>query len=391
MHESLTTLLDRAQRYHQRHFGVAPQYAAWAPGRVNLIGEHTDYNEGFVLPLAIDRWTVAVASTRAEGEWVVRSEQLEEAAVEFPLPPEPLRVRWANYVAGVVAWMAKQGVAVPPLAVSICSNVPLGGGLSSSAALEVAIATLIEAAVDMEADPLQKARGCQWAEHEFAHTPCGLMDQLTAVFGRAGHALLIDCRTERLRPVPLALHRYRLVVFDSGVRHELGASEYPRRRAACGRAVDILARRYPHIWALRDATVEVLEAERPRLGELCYRRARHVVTEIGRTAQAAAALVREDYQALGSLMFASHASLRDDYEVSCPELDLLVDVAAEAGALGARMTGGGFGGCSVALVHAERVESVIERVSERFRQRFGRSVGSFTVKAVDGASGLVLV
>ena len=384
----LLALLQCVTRRHLERYGEYASWVAWAPGRVNLIGEHTDYNEGYVLPIAIDEWTVVAATSGPDRRWVVWSDQFPDEPAEFSLPPGPGEPSWSNYVRGVIAWAMDRGVTVPGLRVTVVSSVPVGGGLSSSAALEVAVASLIEVVAGEQFDPLQKAIGCQWAEHRFAGTPCGLMDQMAATFGQRGHALLIDCRTNRVRPVPLDLERYRLIVFDTGVRHELGASEYPQRRQACREAADILARRFPHVWTLRDATRQHVEQMQAQLGEPRYRRARHVVTENERTIEAAAALVQADYDRFGRLMFESHRSLRDDYEVSCAELDLLVDQAEAAGALGARMTGGGFGGCAIALATAEAASELQAQVAERFRERYGRPPAVFEVQAVYGTAAL---
>ncbi len=386
MRPELEELLGWARVAHRERYGTEPVWAAWAPGRVNLIGEHTDYNEGYVLPIAINAWTVATASPRDDRRWYVFSDQFPGEAVELTSPIEPAEPAWANYVRGVIAWASRHvGCELPGLDLMLVSTVPVGGGLSSSAALEVAVATLIEAVTQQSFDPLQKALGCQWAEHHFAGTPCGLMDQLAATFGRQGHALLIDCRTNRVRPVPVDLDRFVLLVADTGVRHELATSEYANRRRACREAADILARQFPHVWTLRDATIEMIDALRDELGELRYRRARHVVTEDQRTVEAAAALVRADYGAFGLQMFDSHRSLRDDYEVSCAELDLLVESAERAGALGARMTGGGFGGCAIVLAAAADATRVQEELAGAFRRSFGRTPRVFPVTAVDGA------
>lgn len=380
-------IVGRAVDLLREAFRARPEVASAAPGRVNLIGEHTDYNEGYVLPFAIDRWTVAAAAP-AEGDvWRLASEAFPGQHATIPLDPdaEPVVPTWARYVQGVVVWWLRHRGPVPGANVAIASSVPTGGGLSSSAALEVAAATLLEALTGERLDPLQKALACQWAEHEYAGTPCGLMDQLASIFGQSGHVLLIDCRTNRLRPVPIDTAKYSLYVLDTGIRHELATGEYAARRQDCQEATDILSRSFPHVWALRDATLVMLEDFRNTLGERRFRRARHVVTENQRTVEAAAALVRADYMHLGELMVASHSSLQVDYEVSCEELDLLTDTALACGAIGARMTGGGFGGCAIALVPASE-EGFARRVQSEVRETWGREPRVEAVQPVGGAS-----
>jgi galactokinase len=266
----------------------------------------------------------------------------------------------------------------------IHSNLPLGGGLSSSAALEVATATLMEAITGHQLEPLQKALLCQKAEHDFAGVPCGIMDQCSAVMGRPGCLLLLDCRSRDVRPVPLADDDVRVLIVDSNVKHELGGTEYATRRRQCEQAARLLG-----VPSLRDSSPEQLERYRDRLGDILYRRARHVVTENVRTLQAADALQSGDWDAVGRLMVASHASLRDDYEVSCAELDLLVDqanrIGPAGGVIGSRMTGGGFGGCTVSLVRAEALEAISQRISEEYLRQAGRPASLFVTRPVDGA------
>jgi len=330
------TLLDA----FRRAFGRPAQLIAEAPGRVNLIGEHTDYNEGHVLPLAIDR-TLSVAAAPREGE--VRAVALdcgeEDAFALEGFAPAP-GGGWRNYVRGVAWALAGAGHRLRALDLAFTGDVPIGAGLSSSAALEVALAAAFAAAGDFPLAGRELALLAQRAENEFAGVQCGIMDQLAAVFGREGHALLIDCRSLEVEPLPLALGDVAIVVVDSAVRRTLGESAYNERRRQCAEAATALG-----VTALRDATAETLEARRAGLTETLYRRARHVVTEEARVAAAVGALRRGDLAALGRLLCESHASLRGDFEVSCPETDLLVELAmGTEGVLGARLTGAGFGG-----------------------------------------------
>ena len=345
-----------------------------APGRVNLIGEHTDYNEGLVLPVAIDRSCV-VAARPAE---TVRVRSLD-AGTAVDLDPhgsfDPAGVRpgWGRYVAGVVHELAALGRPAVGMDTVLASDVPLGAGLSSSAALEVACAVALAALADWTATSPFLAEACRRAEELATGVPCGIMDQLAAAAGVAGHALLVDCRTLDVRAVPLP-PGLAVVVVHSGVARSLAASAYAERRRAC----EELARRLG-VTALRDAT-ESQVADEP-LG-------RHVVGENARVLQAAEALEEGDLDRLGRLLAASHASLRDDFRVSTPELDVLVDELVRAGARGARLTGGGFGGCAVALCDEAEADAIARLATTRYADRTGLEPRTFRCRAVDGAGPL---
>jgi galactokinase len=389
----LRALVRTATAMFAERFGGPPRWVAAAPGRVNLIGEYTDFNGGFVLPMAIDRYLVlagAPAAGRAREAPTLRVHSATlGATAQIPLgaplaPEQAFQPTWANYVRGVVAGFQRRGATVPALDVVAVSDVPVGGGLSSSAALEVATATLLEAATATAMDRLDKARLCRQAEHDYAGVPCGLMDQATAVLGDASGALLIDCQAEAARLVPLGDPAWSVLICNTNVRHALGDGAYARRRAECDEAARALG-----VASLRDATLEGVEAARAALGPVVHRRARHVVSENGRVLEAAAALGAGDLAVAGALMYESHRSLRDDFEVSCPELDTLVDLAREVGpaggVLGARMTGGGFGGCAVALVRSDRVAAVTEALGREYRRRHGRALTCFVTRPARGA------
>jgi galactokinase len=317
-----------------------------APGRVNLIGDHTDYNGGFVLPLAIDLECVVRARRRDDRVVRVTSDAFDEA-VELPadgsVEPHEVTPRWGRLVAGVLSALARRGRLGVGVDAHVASSVPVGGGLSSSAALEVALALALCDAAGLTLSPLELARACQEAEHAATGVPCGIMDQLASLCGRRGNALLIDCRSLGVEPVPLP-ERLAVLVVDSGVSRALDNTAYADRRREC----EAIAKRLG-LASLRDATLEQVVDE-PR--------ARHVVSENERVRAFAAALRRGDIDALGPLLLASHASLRDDFRVSTPELDALVERLVDAGALGARLTGAGFGGCIVALALAPRARSI---------------------------------
>jgi len=357
-----------------------------APGRVNLIGEHTDYNDGFVLPAAIDLAAWVAGRARPDRTLVVRAVDLDRGASFALDDPAPTPAGdWTDYVRGVAIELALAGHRLSGADLLVASEVPIGAGLSSSAALEVAVAWALLDLAGVAPEPLAVAQLCQAAENRFVGARCGVMDQFAACHGRAGHALHLDCRTLEARAVPLP-QGVAIVVCDSLVQHALAAGEYNRRRAECEQGVAILARHRPEIRALRDATAEEIDAHRDELGDVLHRRCRHVVAESARVASAVAALVRADLAMLGTLLLASHASLRDDYAVSCPELDLLVDTAAaQPGVHGSRMMGGGFGGSTLSLVAPDAVPDVAAALGERYRRAYGKTPQVRVCHAADGA------
>ncbi len=382
MSAALDELLAETDAAFLSQFGRRAEVVAAAPGRVNLIGEHVDYNEGFVLPAAIERYTlVAAARTPDPVVRVVSSAMPDGAAIWLDAPLEPAVRRWDNYVRGVFAGFQARGATLPGLDLLIESTVPVGGGLSSSAALEVAVATLLEALTGLKLPPDEKALLCQRAEHDFADVPCGIMDQFASVYGRRDHAILLDCRSLHLEFVPLADPAVSLLIFDTKVHHDLAQGEYARRRKACRKAALSLG-----VDSLRDVSMERLETERGRLDEETWHFAHHVVTEIERTLQAARAMAAADWPRVAELMYASHVSLRDDYRVSCPELDFVVATARGLpGVRGCRMTGGGFGGCAVALVRTSDSTEVMRELAAAYRQHTGREPAVFATRPADGA------
>jgi galactokinase len=350
-----------------------PRRAFRAPGRVNLIGDHTDYNDGFVLPVAIDLQCVVDARPTTDGLVRIRSDA-DPAPLELPadgsVDPRSVSPRWGRYVAGVVTSLAERGR--PPLGIDgfVSSTVPPGAGLASSAALEVAVALALTDAADFELSSLDLALACQQAEHTATGVPCGIMDQLVSVAGVAKSALLIDCRSFAVRPVPLP-GELALVVVHSGIERALVDSAYAERRQDCERVARDLG-----LDALRDASLDQV-AHEPR--------ARHVVSENARVLEAAAALEARDFEQVGQIMRASHASLRDDFEVSLPELDALVSALDEAGAFGARLTGAGFGGCVVSLAEHRTAAAVADTAAVQYHAETGATPTVYICEAVDGA------
>lgn len=371
--------LGRACQALRDMFGRAPRFAAVAPGRVNLMGDHTDYVGGLVLPMAIDRWCAAVgaAGTRRGRMRVAAADlgQTLELRTTPPMSPGTLPAgHWGAYVAGIVARFQSRRAVLPPLDVAVATDVPIGAGLASSAAMEVALAVLLEQACALPLDPIERARLCQQAEWEFAGVPCGIMDQLTAALGRAGHALLIDCARLAVEFVPLPDPGQAVVVVgDSGVRRSLAEGEYARRRRACEAAARALG---GCLHAITEAQVQAAG-----LPPVQRDAARHVIGENARVRAGADALRAGDVARFGSLMFESHASLCDLMGVSCDALDRLVAAARQvAGVWGARLTGAGFGGCIVALVHPDALPGLVRDLQA------GGCVGVYAVRAVEGAT-----
>jgi galactokinase len=341
-----------------------------APGRVNLIGEHTDYNDGFVMPAAID-FDCWIAISAREGNTVtVRSANLDETR-EFDLEHPQPHHDWSDYIKGVGIMLRESGYPVSGAKMLVSSNVPIGGGLSSSAALEVAAGYALLDTQGFAPNLLQLALACQRAENEFVGARCGIMDQFVACHGQEGQAMLLDCRSleHRLLPIPKDT---RLVICNTMVKHEISASEYNVRRSQCEEGARLLATALPGVTALRDITAKDFEQHGERLPLTLQKRCRHVITENERVLSAASALEQSDLRSFGSLMLESHKSLRDDYEVSCSELDLMVDLALETeGVYGARMTGGGFGGCTVNLVASKAVAEFQRKLAVAYHAQVG--------------------
>jgi galactokinase len=388
---SLPQIAAHVRRAFQQRYGREPRWLVAAPGRVNLIGEHTDYNDGYVLPMAIERETVIAADRSNESRLgqapaiQAYSESLDESCM-IPLSGEmnAQLPHWASYVAGTLAGCRNAGLEVPALDLFTYSSVPLGGGLSSSASLEVATATLLEAVCGRELPVLDKIKLCQWAEHQYAGVPCGIMDQFAVTMAQADHLMLLDCRSLIVEMIELAEPAPKVLIVNSNVRHSLGNSQYAMRRQECQIAAQQLG-----VTSLRDVSAAQLSAAGGRLEATVLRRARHVISEIERTQQAAEALRKRAWHTAGELMYASHESLRDDYDVSCAELDLLVDLArklgTQRGVFGSRMTGGGFGGCTVSLVDEHEANSVAETLATGYTRHTGIEATVFVTRPAAGA------
>jgi galactokinase len=380
-------LADQLRDVFKKRFGSEPRLFR-APGRVNLIGEHTDYNDGFVLPMAIQHETRVAGAGRPDRRVRIYSVNLDrEAEFDLDYPGPPKRAIWVDYVEGVAQALLKRAPGLLGADLAVQSSLPIGGGLSSSAALEMSVGRALLGLSGLELDPVSLALSGQESEHKYVGINSGIMDQFVAVLGKSGHALLIDCRNLKGELVPLSLSDNAVVVCDTKVKHELGTSEYNARRSECEQGVALLRKAIPGIQALRDVSVVEFERHRELLPEPVRKRCRHVVGENERTLQATLALASGDVAEMGRLMYASHESLRRDYEVSCRELDVLVDSASSVpGVWGARMTGGGFGGCTVNLVRRDALRDFNEIVSEQYQKATGLAPTIFVAEASDGAS-----
>ncbi|MEV5690814.1 galactokinase [Micromonospora globbae] len=384
----MTDVAERAAAGFRTRYGEPPAGRWAAPGRVNLIGEHTDYNDGFVLPFALPLRTVAAAAGQDGARWTVWSE-LSDETVTFGADEvaEPGRVTgWGAYVAGVVWALRDAGHDVPGARLAIASDVPLGAGLSSSAALEAAVLTALVDLGGLDLPAERQPRLAQRAENVYVGAPTGIMDQSAAIRCRDGHALFLDCRTEEVEHIPFDLHAAGLamLVVDSHAPHRHADGEYAARRRSCEAGAARLG-----VPALRDVGVDQLDTALARLDDPeTRRRVRHVVTEDQRVLDTVALLRAGRVREIGPLLTASHVSMRDDFEITVPEIDTAVEAALAAGALGARMTGGGFGGCVLALVEADAAEAVADAVTAAYAEKGFPAPGHVTVLPAGGATRL---
>ena len=382
--EDVTT---RVRAAFQAHFGGSPRWLASAPGRVNLIGEFTDFNDGFVLPMAIERRTViAAAPNDTPDRIVLRSEASDEVAtvdLSHVLRPDA-KGRWANYPKGVLAGFLELGYEPRGFDALIHSTVPIGAGLSSSAALETAMASLLEAVTGVTLDPVDKILLCQKAEHSYAGVPCGIMDQFISTLGRAGQVMLLDCRSRQPTWLPWTDPSVAVLVINTNVKHELSSSGYADRRRSCETAARVMG-----VASLREATLDQLARAAGSMDDMSVRCARHVIGEIERTVRAADCIRGSDWTEFGRLMGASHVSLRDDYQVSCFELDTVVEIARgigrQGGVFGCRMTGGGFGGCAVALIETASQDAIVREIAAEYLQRTRIEASVFVSRPAEGA------
>jgi galactokinase len=382
---NLSDLVSDAAAGLKQRFQAEAIITAVAPGRVNLIGEHIDYCDGFVMPFAIDRYIVIAGHPNGSHEARIATAISEDIATidltELQQVSEP---KWANYLRGVIRGFQDRGYTIPGFDAFILSSVPGGAGLSSSAALECATATFLEGLLGIHLDTREKALLCQKAEHDFAHVPCGIMDQFASAFGQPNRLVLIDCQSGEPEMVPFENPDLTVLISNTLVSHELSDGGYAARRKHTEDGLSILGKA-----SWRDVVTADVQTHWEALGEPVNRRARHVVGEISRTISAAAALARNDFEALGPLMAASHDSLRDDFNVSCKELDILVEIARnigrQGGVIGARMTGGGFGGSTVTLCESSKASEIAATLSAEYEKATGIQPQIFASRPAQGA------
>ncbi len=358
-----------------------------SPGRVNLIGEHTDYNNGFVLPAAVNKeiyFAIAPNNTDTANFY---SYDLKEQ-ISFNLDAvKPSATAWANYLLGVIAQFQKAGYTIKGFDLVFGGNIPIGAGLSSSAAMECGLGFALNHIYELGVDKLSLAKMGQKAEHEYAGVMCGIMDQFASVFGKQDHAIKLDCRSLEYTYYRLEMKDYHIVLCDTQVKHSLASSEYNTRRQECEAGVAILQKHYPEVHSLRDASIAMLEQHQHEFDPVIYKRCTYVVSENNRVEEACQALERGDLQLFGEKMYSSHQGLQHDYEVSCSELDFLVEQARKSDAvLGARMMGGGFGGCTINLVKNSELNAFTEQMAKAYKQQFGIELKTYVAQIVDGSS-----
>ena len=382
---------DRALSAFREQFHAEPETVVRAPGRVNLIGDHVDYAGGFVLPIAIERSTVLALSQRDTTESpdgsVIHALDLDmtntvDLASQQPPEPQDSPHSFLNYIRGPIEEIRSTGVEIPQLSLTLASSIPMGGGLSSSAALEVAVLIAVRTLLHEPIEPRAIALEAQHAEHTYAGTPCGIMDMYVSAAARPGMACLIDCTTNELSHIPMPKEEEAIILItDTATRHELNTGAYAQRRKSCEEAAETIG-----VELLGQASIE--DIQRAKLSETTERRARHVIEEIRRVLDFAETIQQGNLKDAGKLMYESHESLRTQFEVSCPELDLLVEIARSSedeGVYGCRMTGGGFGGCTVTLCRRESVPNLIAQFEEGFSAKFGRIPQSFATRPAAGA------
>lgn len=377
-------LIERANKAFTSITGQQPSHTVYAPGRVNLIGEHTDYNDGFVMPCAIDYQAIITCAKRDDNKVRLISVDYDNAVDEFSLDNEIVATDdklWANYMRGTIYYLKKAGYQFAGADIAITGNIPLGAGLSSSAALEIVTAQAFKTLYQLDISPSDMAKCGQLAEHNFAGTKCGIMDQMISAGGQQGHAMLLDCRSLTTKAVHIP-DNVAIMIVNSNVKHSLVDGQYNTRREQCEQASAILGKK-----ALRDATLDELNASEIKKGSDVFKRAHHVISENDRTVACAEALIKGDLQQVGQYMYASHESMKNDFEITIPEIDFIVDTLKNAIGTqgGARMTGGGFGGCCVALMPIEMVDTVKEAIEHHYEAHTGIKESIYICRPQAGA------
>ncbi len=376
---------EQVLKIYQEKFGNNTPEVYASPGRVNLIGEHTDYNGSFVFPGAIDKGMIA--AIRLNGTEKVRAFAIDlNESSEFGLNEEDLpQEGWAKYIFGVCREIIKRGGAVAGFDTVFAGDVPLGAGMSSSAALESTYAYALNDMFSLGIDTFELARIGQSTEHNYVGVKCGIMDQFASLFGKKGHLIRLDTKTMEYQYFPFDPEGYKLVLLDTVVKHELASSAYNKRRESCEHAAETIAKRHPEVKFLRDATMDMLKEVKNEISEEDYMRAEYVIEETQRVRDVSDALERGDYETVGEKMYETHHGMSKLYEVSCEELDFLNDVAKEHGVTGSRVMGGGFGGCTINLVKDELYDSFIADAKLKFKEKYGHEPKVYDVVISDGA------
>lgn len=381
-----SSLLSSVRQRFQQRFGEEPLLVR-SPGRVNVIGEHTDYNNGFVLPAAIDKAIYIGLSRRNDDQILLYSEEFQQAHHSTVSQVSITDKHWPNYILGVVDQLNKRGYKISGFNLNIDGDVPVGAGLSSSAAVECATAFALNECFGLGINRMELVKIAQLAEHTFAGVLCGIMDQFASVFGKEGYVIRLDCRSLEFEYVPLQLQGYKILLLNTNVKHALSSSAYNTRRLECAEGVRMLQEAGEDVNSLRDATLPMLEKYVKPQNETIYRRCKFIVEENQRLLTACEALKAGDLETLGQKMYASHAGLQHEYEVSCKELDFLVNaVRGREGVIGARMTGGGFGGCTINIVKEEAIDALVNEVSQRYQEAMGLALTPYMAQTADGSS-----
>ena len=356
-----------------------------SPGRINIIGEHTDYNEGFVLPAAIDKAIYVAVSPRSDNEIHLYAGDYDETYVVTTETLAPTDKHWPNYILGIADQLQKRGHAIHGFDLAIDGDVPLGAGLSSSAAVECATAFALNELFNLQLPKLEMVLAAQKAEHTFAGVMCGIMDQFASMFGEKDHAIKLDCHSLDYEYVPLELNGYKILLLNTNVKHSLSSSEYNTRRQQCEQGIEWIRKHNSQVHSLRDATVQMLDEYVLPKDKLIYTRCKYVVEEIQRLLEGCNDLQRGDIQALGKKMYRTHEGLSKEYGVSCKELDILVDaVKNEPSVVGARMMGGGFGGCTINIVREEAIEPLVKKLSEAYNRQTQFDLSAYIVQVENG-------
>lgn len=380
------TLIEIVKKKYEELFNEKPLVFS-SPGRINLIGEHTDYNMGFVLPAAINRAIYFAAQKRSDNICKIFSIDMDDS-IEFSLNNIIKQGKqWSNYLLGTVDQLLKNGFKISGFNCVFGGDIPIGAGLSSSAALEAGLAFVINHIFNLNISKLNLVKIAQKAENEFVGVQCGIMDQYANIFGRAGNVLRLDCRSLEYKYFPFEYEDISVVLFDSNVSHSLASSEYNKRRKECNEGVAVIKREYQDVESLRDVSMEILVDFRSKMDEKIYKRCKYVVEENDRLLLACDALSEHDLKLFGALMYLTHEGLSKDYEVSCKELDYLVELTKENPAIyGSRMMGGGFGGCTINLIETDAVKSISEEISELYKKKFSRNVKIYDTKISSGTN-----